>query len=956
MGRVEEDSDGGAPRIGLTWSDVAGCSLVFAPDGRVETLVQEDLSGPAAVIVTTSAPEPDGHESEQIWALVQQAANRGLSGLVHQDSGVHLQFVSRLEESANPYPSAVLHAESGSFFGPLGEFRSEDLWVPWRNFERLDSVGPSLGDALESPFLGWASGEPLFEIRQGEAQIMLGDLSMEHPWPSRWGTFALFSNPSHAREVVARGIGAHAYHHPMGFKPAMGGVTLEIAEVVDFAEWTRKLGRIRSRTPVIFDPLSPRPFVGLSTTGSPVVRTVTGLWRFSECNRVAREQSWTLWSGRDTLFWPGSSGVRQTSITTSTARKLPEPRRDVDSDAHAEFMWGAKEPAPQSALDSFLLCLSDPMDDLAQWMVFPNFPQAARWLADYESSVDRLGRVQGVLAEHGLGRAGSGHEETESHVGESLVRALKRLVRTVASRGYAPALADQLAAATNAVLTSARVDVAGYTRDVLWRSTQDTVWFDRILEVLEGEALEAQAWLDGAGGFAIDGAGDALAIERLGPELWGALQPRSRYFIATALASLSERTDEARDSSPIVLEVTKALEVELGFVYEGFRERGAEEDITSLGHDPDDPNDEALFQFVRGRKLTLGQMTYLLKAASQPSPLRQAFGNFLDALPTSELLRSSKFRRNLQRIALVYRNGAAHDSPMTRTMALEAVSEVLGNDANSILATVVASRARGPLMEQNWTFASGWVAEHTHLHKTLDYRDIDDAGNMAIIVPPAGNAQHEGTFADLGEIPRHILSELEASPEAVGHPSFVGFVSQLSARWASQDQIVLENSPLAHFVGQVSESLLLEALSPIGVLWEDDAHVVARVAPQLIVAVEERLFWIFGFAEDMEDDVIDACQVSLDARSVASMAKALSRGRVSWRHPKRLVEISQLRPDDDMEMRLQRAPAPGGTIAFTIPAPGAAALRQVIARAQSNAYGRLRDRADRPPNGVPRQP
>lgn len=932
---------------GLTWHGVASSWLATAPGGGLVATATPTTPGVVAVLSATPPVDDDGYERVgDVWARALEAAELGLSGFLHGESETFFPFVCRLEEVANTTPTAVAHPTAGTLFGPFGEFPSNDEWLAWANYERLDSIGPELGDALDSPLLGWRPGEPLFEIRQGEAQILLGDLAFEHPWPSRWGTFALFSDPDQAQAMVSRGLGAHAYHHPMSFRPEMGGVELQLKEVADFLAWSRDLARVRSRTPIVIDPLAPRPFVGLSTTGSPMIRTVTGLWRFDEGNRIAREQPWGLWSGQDTLFWPGTSGVRQSTLATSTARTLPKSRPDVDPDAYAQHLWAHEDVAPDQALDAFLLCLSDSMDDTSRWVAFRSFPQAARWLSNFEAETDRPLRVNSVYGDHGLGRAGSGDAVREAKVGESLSTAFQRLVRLVASRGYSPDLADRLAAAANQVLRSVRVDVAGYARDVLWRSTDDTVWFDRLLEVLEGEALEAQAWLDGAGGYAIDGEGEALAVQRAGPEVWASLQPRSRYFVATALASLAERPDDARDSSPIALEITKALEVEMGVIYEAFRAGLNESEVSSLAFDPEDPTDVALSQFLQGRKLSLGPMTYLLKNPAEPSPLRARLVGYLEALPNAKHIRTNAFRKRLQKIAQLYRNGAAHDTPMTREVASAAVTEVIGDGAGGVLATVLASRPATGQLQARWTFESSWTHSESLLERLLDYREITDAHNA-----DSGDGDDDdsvGFFAALGDlpdaIPSAILQGLGEQALLSDDPAYGDFIEALRLRWASQDQIALDGSPMSHFVSQPMDNLVLERLAPIGILWEDDTHVVARIAPQVIVAVEDGWFWVHGFAEDVEDGVVDACRVVLDTRSLTAMAKALSRGRVMWTHPRRLIEITQARPDDDMQIRLQRAPAPGGTISFTIPTPGAAALRQIVARARQQQYGPIRDR------------
>jgi hypothetical protein len=266
-----------------------------------------------------------------------------------------------------------------------------------------------------------------------------------------------------------------------------------------------------------------------------------------------------------------------------------------------------------------------------------------------------------------------------------------------------------------------------------------------------------------------------------------------------------------------------------------------------------------------------------------------------------------------------------------------------------VLATVLSSRPATDLFQGRWVLESSWTRAPNCLERLLDYREITDAHNVDLGDGEDGG--RAGFFAALGELPDAFAS---ASPQGLGDeapliddPAYGDFIEALRERWASQDQIALEGSPMSHFIAQPMKYLKLERLAPIGILWEDDTHAVARIAPQVIVAVEDGWFWVHGFAEDADDDILDSCRVFLDTRSLGAMAKALSRARVMWTHPRRLIEITQANPDDDMVIRMQRAPAPGGTISFTIPAPGAAALRQIIARARQQHYGTIRDRDER---------
>jgi hypothetical protein len=125
----------------------------------------------------------------------------------------------------------------------------------------------------------------------------------------------------------------------------------------------------------------------------------------------------------------------------------------------------------------------------------------------------------------------------------------------------------------------------------------------------------------------------------------------------------------------------KALEVELGAVFGSYR-------ATLNGFVPahnaaatDESHLAAFLAKAPGRKPpTLGSMSYLLQPPNEgASDMIISLHGHLQSLRNADFLTGKKFRKEgLQRVIHKYRNGGAHDSPITEDVCRACLSELLG--------------------------------------------------------------------------------------------------------------------------------------------------------------------------------------------------------------------------------------------------------------------------------------
>jgi hypothetical protein len=234
-----------------------------------------------------------------------------------------------------------------------------------------------------------------------------------------------------------------------------------------------------------------------------------------------------------------------------------------------------------------------------------------------------------------------------------------------------------LVALCNGTLGTLHVDFAGIAKDLLWASSSE-----QEAELLESLDIDPAVWAGwkSSAEASIDPAGTQLALARVDTVTWNALVPKVRHFIATALVHLEEQGHAPQlDYAPISIEITKALEVQLAFILEGFRGHLAG---VVPRHDESLYAEEALSVLLQGGKApTIGTMAYLLqKPKEASSPLAIALHDYLKTLPGGEFMTSKAFaKKGLNRVIHKYRNGGVHDSPIAEDACRECVDTLVGS-------------------------------------------------------------------------------------------------------------------------------------------------------------------------------------------------------------------------------------------------------------------------------------
>ncbi|MEQ8663216.1 MAG: hypothetical protein RLW62_20565, partial [Gammaproteobacteria bacterium] len=339
------------------------------------------------------------------------------------------------------------------------------------------------------------------------------------------------------------------------------------------------------------------------------------------------------------------------------------------------------------------------------------FLGALQYLAAFEQFHDRVHRATGAVSCQYVGFWGSGDEKAEQLRSSRFQHGLKRLGRRVLQRGYQPADGDDLVALCNGVLRTLHVEYAGFPVDLLWASPDEepgaeteagqyaddadgpTGQRTRILSQLE---LDPKVWTEKVASLEtpIDPEGERLALTRMSWYQWQSLEPRVRHFVSTGLLHLDQQGHAPMlDYAPISLEIVKALEVELGAVFEAFRESVDE----TPSANPDDHAERTLEAFVAGGKApTLGQMSHLLRVPrDSASRLALRLHEFVSGLSNAEDLTRSKFlKRELQRVVNKYRNGGAHDSPISEEVCRECVDVLVGKPDKPGYLPIVAAWKR----------------------------------------------------------------------------------------------------------------------------------------------------------------------------------------------------------------------------------------------------------------------
>lgn len=670
---------------------------------------------------------------------MRRAAAEGLAGITLGDKSpaARFMFMLRVDEAGRVLPT-VLTSMTDEGWGPsltrtgIRELRHAEL-LHWARFDILDQVSGKWGERC--PFRDWDHGEALYEISAPGRLVLLGEVLLLGDWNSTEGAVPFFTDEDSAWHYLRHHLGSGPVAE-MGF-PVEGGrpdAEFEPLRPVPVHDLRARLAELRELAPFAAWCINPdahrenaaigRLWDALLDGGGPPMRAVSGLWRIKPANYFELAEPLAPWSGRDTIRWSGGTALQLHRLDRSFVGTSPD--EDLSETEVEEVVEARLRADGLEALWDRMSALAELDDDrrlnlfhLVSWDSvtgdgaefpgrFEDFFGALQYLATFERFHDRIHRATGAVSCQHVGFWGSGDEEAEDLRSARFQLGLKRLGMRVLQKGYQPADAGDLVALCSGTLRTLHVEYAGFPVDLLWASPEEelgaeadgdqyapdvdklTGQRDRILAQLE---LAPEVWTASVARLEtpIDPEGERLALARMSGEQWQSLEPRVRHFVSTGLLHLDQQGHAPMlDYAPISLEIVKALEVELGAVFEAFRESVDEAPSANA----DDHAERALESFLAGGKPpTLGAMSYLLRVPGDGAgPLALRLHQFVSGLSNAEDLTRSKFlKRGLPRVLNKYRNGGARDSPIPQEVCRECVDVLVGNsDKPGYLPTVAA--------------------------------------------------------------------------------------------------------------------------------------------------------------------------------------------------------------------------------------------------------------------------
>lgn len=668
------------------------------------------------------------------WKFMRRAAGEGLAGIEGANGELfpeRYMFMVRVEEAGALLPTVLASITDGGWDKCLtrsGEKQLDHAEVlHWQRFDMLDQVTGRWGQLC--PFRSWNDGDPFYELGSDSLVFLVSDVPLMGDWNSTEGAFAFFTSEEEATHYQQHHLGNGRNRMLLAGSgdPGVAMATVRPRPVSDLRSRLKELVAINPLAAWCVNPDGHREnsaygrlhYGGTHPTGlnedgadAPRMASVSGIWKVIPGNNLELVQSMPPWTGKDTIRWSGGQSLQllpldrsfvlesgfgsvelDSSLTETEAEEVVAEHLDVTGLEKSWEQMGQAELGPESRLDQFnLVCWDAVTGDGADYpWRFPGIMAALRHLAAYEREHDRQHRVEGAVSCGHIGFSGSGDAQFEELRSSRFRLGLRRLALRVLRRGYRPDDAADLVALCNGTLSTLHVEFAGFAKDVLWASSSEQQKY--LLEALDIEEEDWSQW-SGSAEPTVDAAGKKLVVARIGDTAWNRLLPKGRHFLATALLHLDEQGHAPQlDYAPISIEVVKALEVELVDVLDEFRRV---RDEKALGYDKEDLTDKVLAGFLGGKKLTLGNMPFLLRQPKAgASELRLALHAFLKGLPNGAFITSPQFVNvGLKEAIDTFRNGGAHDSPIAEETCRECVEVLIGTlAAPGYVPQVVAWRA-----------------------------------------------------------------------------------------------------------------------------------------------------------------------------------------------------------------------------------------------------------------------
>lgn len=690
---------------GASGYSVGAVATVFPTEEFAQKFIEEnweDLEG-------LKMGDPGVCAVEDPWKFMRRAAGEGLAGIqsADADSPNTFMFMIRVEEAGSDLPTILAVNGHGGIEESLtrtGVNRLSHAEVlHWSRYDILDRVTARWG--VKRPFRVRDNGDPLYELTTDGIVVLLADVPSMGDWNSPDGAFAFFTTEQAALDYHADQLGDGRNRMMTTGEPVAGDpdemmASLKPTRVDDLANRLKELKQLWGTAAWCINPSGHREDSGfgrLFESGEDngfQLRTVAGNWRVCAGNRFEKIDEPLKWSGCDTFFWSGGQSIQllplDVSFGTDPIREAESSSlmSQVEAEEWAEDflsrsyleedlrLHGEEDVEEVPSLSGFFVSCWDSVtgDKYKPTLEFNGFLKALQYLSGYERENDDQFRLEGAAACSAIGFVGSGDEGHEALRGERFQKGLRNLAVRHLTQGYRPSYAADLVSLANATLRTLHINFAGYAKDLLWSSESEAV--DKLLEELD---IDTKVWMEWKAGAeaSIDPRGKELVLVRMGEEAWSQIEPIVQHFLSTAMRHLVQQGHAPQlDYAPISLEVVKGLEVELGAVLVGFRESIAGKIFDAF----DNENDLAAFLYNKKKPPTLGSISYFLrKPGANASPLIVALHQYLKSLPNGEFLTSNRFaKRDLQKVITCYRNGGAHDSPISEDTCRSCVENLIG--------------------------------------------------------------------------------------------------------------------------------------------------------------------------------------------------------------------------------------------------------------------------------------
>ena len=689
--------------------------------GAVGAILGSEEAGIQFIKDNLSALEPMYGEVhlekvKDAWSFMRRSAGEGLCGLIlfdNQDSeSTQYMFMNRVEEAGNDLPT-ILAVSDGS--GSLRcatrvseiEFNHASL-IHWDRLDLTDPITAKWG--IGRPFRYWEQGEPFYELKGDNMRLRIAECRLLGDWINIDGAFAIFTSEDDASHYLHQ----HAFSgNNLIDVREQTGVELpdqppieQLAPhpIYDLAERVSEMTEEAPFVSICINPDGHREDMAYVRNGELI--SVAGRWRILPGNRVEKLEGYSGWNGRDTIGWSAGQSIQLTPLGRSFVEVSPFNDDSTDThltDSEAEDWLGLYFEGTETTsvgmgsdgpngLDDYYIVCWDSVNGESGFspIVIPNFVDALKWLADYETEDDRSYRVSGAFSCNGgiIGFDGTNDEDMENSRGSHFRKGIERLGIKTLLHGYEPSDSGKLVSLCNATLRTMHVEFAGYAKDLLWQTNDQQR--PHVLEMLGVDTNDWLEWSDSAEPH-VDSRGRSLAVERMGELSWDLMSENGRHFISTALASLEDTGHiPQRDYAPQSLEIVKALEVELTRIFATYRSSLVN---SELEFDSNKPEEQSLHDYVQGgRAPTLGAMAYILRGLSTPgSPLQLSISKFIKELPNAEYLCSNQFtKRSLPRVISKYRNGGVHESPIPYEVCIQCSTDLIGTkDKQGIIAKVL---------------------------------------------------------------------------------------------------------------------------------------------------------------------------------------------------------------------------------------------------------------------------